>query len=94
MGSWRSASLAPAVRHLLSLDDFATRAHSRQLQTQRITEASRIQETILVSGLPQSTELHRWGVDVCPMDLRSKDLLSGRGHQVLLIRGLPEVRFH
>ncbi len=40
----------------------------------------------------RAKESLRLAVDVCPMDLRSKDLLSGRGHQVLLIPGLLEVR--
>lgn len=39
------------------------------------------------------TESLRWGADVCPMDRRSKDLLSGRGHQVLPVPGLlPQSR--
>jgi len=62
------------------MERFATKANLRQLQTKSMTESSRIQETILVSRLPRSIESLRLVVDVCPMDLRSTDLLSGRGH--------------
>jgi CheY-like chemotaxis protein len=50
--------------------------------------------TFALDVSPCAKESLRLAVDVCPMDLRSKDPLSGRGHQVLLIPGLPEVRFH
>jgi butyrate kinase len=74
------------------VDDFETKAHLREALKHSQKEVADLKFALDESGCAK--ESLRLAVDVCPTDLRSNDPLSGRGHQVLLIPGLPEVRFH